>query len=73
MEQPSEIICYIRFGGELVRVGDVNVEYKGGVRDVKPNEHGMQYEEFIATTCQTLNNITQENLLFTLTALYKYH
>ena len=34
MEQQSEIICYIDIGGELVRVSDVNVEYKGGVRDV---------------------------------------
>ena len=30
------------------------------------NEHGMQYEAFIATTCQTLN-IPQENLSFTFT------
>ena len=52
MEQPSEIICYIYIGEELVGVGDVNVEYKGGVRDVIHIEHGMHYEEFIAMALQ---------------------
>ena len=52
MEQPSEIICYIYIGEELVGVGDVNIEYKGGVRDVIHIEHGMHYEEFIAMALQ---------------------
>ena len=38
-----------------MRVDDIDVEYKGGLRDIMYIEHGMQYEEFIATTCQTLN------------------
>ena len=47
MEQPNEIICYIHIRGELVRVDDVNVEYKGGVHDIMHIEHDMQYEEFM--------------------------
>ena len=66
MEQSIHIICYIHTGGELVWVGDVNVDYKGGVRHVMSIDCGIKYKEFTTMTCQQLN-ISQENLTFTYT------
>lgn len=56
-------------GGEIVKVEDGNFDYKGGVQRVMAIKRGMQYEEFIAMACQTMNN-PQANVIFAYTLKY---
>ena len=69
MEQLNHLICFIHMGGELVWVGDTNVEYKGRVRDVLSIDCCMTYKEFTIMACHLLN-IPPNNLTFTYTLAY---
>ena len=69
MEQWSHIIFYIHMGGELLRVGDANVEYKGRVQDVLSINYSMKYKEFTTMACQLLN-ILPNNLTCMYTLAY---